>query len=146
MMRSLLLVVVGLSVGCSGAGGGSSVPRAVADGWSAKWCQASPGNTKEQLIGIMGAATFTTDTTLTWSAYQYQFNAFLDPDGTVRQLDVNIHSLSEAEQAAFACEKIRTKESMARAAENARRRGARTLSPARWSRTPRCRRSSALQS
>ena len=119
MMRSLLLVVVGLSVGCSGAGGGSSVPRAVADGWSAKWCQASPGNTKEQLVGIMGAATFTTDTTLTWSAYQYQFNAFLDPDGTVRQLDVNTHSLSEAEQAAFTCEKIRTKESMARAAENA---------------------------
>jgi len=55
-----------------------------------------------------------------WSAYQYQFNAFLDPDGTVRQLDVNSHSLSEAEQAAFTCEKIRTRKSMARAAENER--------------------------
>jgi hypothetical protein len=119
-MRLLLVVVVGLSAGCSGGGGTSSVPRAVADGWSAKWCQAAPGNTKEQLIGIMGAATSTTDTTLMWAAYQYQFNAFLDPDGTVRQLDVNTHSLSEAEQAAFTCEKIRTKESMARAAENER--------------------------
>ncbi len=120
MMRLLLVIVVGLSVGCSGGGDTSGVPRAVADGWSAKWCQAAPGNTKEQLIGIMGAATSTTATTLSWSAYQYQFNAFLDPDGTVRQLDVNAHSLSEAEKAAFACEKIRTKQSMARAAENER--------------------------
>ena len=57
MNRSLFPVVVGLSVGCSGAGGSSSVPRAVADSWPAKWCQAAPGNTKEQLIGIMGAPT-----------------------------------------------------------------------------------------
>jgi len=56
MMRLLIGVVVGLSVGCSGAGGTSSVPRAVADGWSAKWCQASPGNTKEQLIPRLRAA------------------------------------------------------------------------------------------
>jgi hypothetical protein len=119
MIRMLLVVAVGLSAGCSVAGDTSSVPRAVADGWSAKWCQAAPGNTKEQLIGIMGAATTTTDTTLSWSAYQYQFNAFLDPDGTVNQLDVNTHSLSEAEQAAFTCEKIRSKRSVARAAKNA---------------------------
>jgi len=117
MNRSLLLVVVGLSVGCSGAGGTSSVPRAVADSWSAKWCQAVPGNTKEQLIGIMGAPTGTTDTTLMWSAYQYQFNAFLDPDGTVNQLDNNVHSLSEAEQAALTCAPVRTKRSVARAAK-----------------------------
>jgi len=115
MNRSLLLVVVGLSVGCSGAGGTSSVPRAVADSWSAKWCQAAPGNTKEQLIGIMGAPTGTTDTTLMWSAYQYQFNAFLDPDGTVNQLDNNVHSLSEAEKAALTCATVRTKRSVARA-------------------------------
>jgi hypothetical protein len=119
MMRLLLVAVAGLSVGCSGAAGGGSVPRTVADGWSAKWCQAAPGNTREQLIGIMGPATSTTDTTLMWAAYEYQFNAFLDPDGTVRQLDVNTHSLSDAQQAAFACEKIRTKAAMARAAKNA---------------------------
>jgi len=61
MNRSLFLVVVGLSVGCSGAGGSSTVPRAVADSWPAKWCQAAPGNTKEQLIGIMGAPTGVAD-------------------------------------------------------------------------------------
>src|SRR3954466_3091382 len=119
MMRLLLLAVAGLSVGCSGAGDGGSVRRTVADGWSTKWCQAAPGNAKEQLSGIMGPATSTTDTTLMWAAYEYQFNAFLDPDGTVRQLDVNTHSLSDAQQAAVTCEKIRTKAAMARAAKNA---------------------------
>jgi hypothetical protein len=119
MTRLLFVVVVGLSVGCSGGAGTSGVPRSVADGWSAKWCQAAPGNTKEQLVGIMGAPTGTTDTTMTWSAYQYQFNAFLDPDGTVKQLDVNTHSLSEAEQAAFTCAKVRTRHSVAEAARNA---------------------------
>jgi hypothetical protein len=119
MKRLLLVVVIGLSAGCSGAGGTGSVPRAVAEGWPAKWCQAAPGNTKEQLVSIMGAPTSTADTTLTWSAYQYQFNAFLDPDGTVKQLDVNTHSLSEAEQAALTCAKVRTKRSVAQAAKNA---------------------------
>ena len=65
----------------------------------------------------MGAPTIPTDTTLMWSAYQYQFNAFLDPDGTVNQLDNNVHSLSEAEQAALTCATVRTRRSVARAAK-----------------------------
>jgi hypothetical protein len=106
--------------GCSGAGSANGVPRGVADSWSAKWCQAAPGNTKAQLVALMGEPTGKSDTTMTWSAYQYQFNAFLDPDGTVNQLDVNPHSLSDAEQAAFTCAKVRTRESMALAARMAK--------------------------
>ena len=53
---------------------------------------------------------------MTWSAHQYQFNAFLEPDGKVRQLDINKHSLSDAEKAALNCSDVRTEESAAEAA------------------------------
>ena len=38
---------------------------------------------------------------MSWSAHQYQFNAFFEADGTVRQLDINQHKLSDAEKAAL---------------------------------------------
>lgn len=52
---------------------------------------------------------------MTWSAYQYQFNAFIEADGTARQLDINKHSLSDAEKAGLKCSDVRTRESAAEA-------------------------------
>ena len=115
MMRILLCVLfVAVIAGCGGDPSGIS--RGVADAWPAKWCEAEPGITKDQLAAIMGKPTSGAAEFMSWSAHQYQFNAFLDADGTVRQLDANEHSLSDAEKAALKCESIRTRESAARAA------------------------------
>ena len=131
-MKTLLIglaVAAGMTA-CSGAGGTSSggqVSQTTADGWSAKWCQAQPGVDREQLIAIMGAPTNKSDTTMTWSAHQYQFNAFFDEKGTVKQLDTNTHSLSAAEQSALPCEPIRTPATISRAAAKAAAKPARTF-------------------
>ena len=120
MKRILIgVAVVASMAGCSGvgnSGGAFGVSQSAADAWPAKWCQAAPGNTKEELTAIMGPPTGSSPTTMSWSAHQYQFNAFLDADGKVEQLDINPHSLSAAEQAALKCEKTRTRASMAAAA------------------------------
>jgi hypothetical protein len=92
------------------------VSQSTADAWPAKWCQAQPGITREALTAIMGAPTGTSPTTMSWSAHQYQFNAFFDAAGSVRQLDINTYALSAAEQAALKCAKVRTRASVARAA------------------------------
>lgn len=107
-------LVVASMAACSGSGG-SGISQSAADAWPAKWCQAEPGVTKEALLAIMGPPTGSSSTTMTWSAHQYQFNAFLNADGKVEQLDTNPHSLSAAEQAALKCEKIRTRASVERA-------------------------------
>ena len=105
--------------GCSGSGSSSGMPQSIADGWPAKWCQAEPGNTKEKLVALMGPPTVATAGGMTWSAHRYQFNAFFDSDGTVRQLDINNYSLSAAEKAALACASVRTRRSVAAAARAA---------------------------
>ncbi len=110
-MPGVALVV--MIAGCSGADDASDVPHSVADSWPAKWCQAEPGIGKEELEAIMGAPTGASATYMSWSAHQFQFNAFLDPDGTVRQLDTNTHSLSDSEKSGLQCETIRTQESVA---------------------------------
>jgi hypothetical protein len=56
---------------------------------------------------------------MSWSAHQYQFNAFLDSGGRIEQLDINTHSLSAAERAALKCETVRTRATVARAASKA---------------------------
>ena len=123
MKRFLVGFVVAASMAaCSVAGSMGSDPQvsqSAADAWPAKWCQAQPGNTKEELIAIMGAPTGSSPTTMSWSAHQYQFNAFFDSKGKVEQLDINTHSLSAAEQAALKCETIRTRATVARAASKA---------------------------
>lgn len=115
------VIVIGIAAafaGCSeGSRATSGVPKSVAETWSAKWCQAQPGSTKEALVAIMGPPTGASPEHMSWSAHQFQFNAFLDPAGTVRQLDINRHSLSEAEKAALRCDPVRTRESVAPAAE-----------------------------
>jgi hypothetical protein len=113
MKASLVVIVAALIAGCSGGDSTSATPQSVADAWPAKWCQAEPGVAKQQLATIMGQPTSASDTHMSWSAHQYQFNAFLDPDGTVNQLDINLHSLSDAEKAALKCDKVRTRNSMA---------------------------------
>jgi hypothetical protein len=67
----------------------------------------------------MGPPTDTSPTTMSWNVKQYRFYAFLDPDGRVRQLDINTYSLSAAEQAALSCATVRTIKSMAGAAARA---------------------------
>jgi hypothetical protein len=100
-----------LIVGCSGSAT-TAIPQSVADAWPLKWCQAEPGMPKEQLVSIMGQPTSTSAEHMSWSAHQYQFNSFLDPDGTVRQLDINLYSLSDAEKSALKCGDVRTRKSM----------------------------------
>lgn len=63
-------------------------------------------------MGIMGPPTSSSPSSLTWSARQYQFNAFLDEGGKVRQLDINEYDLSAAEKAALKCKSVRSRESM----------------------------------
>jgi hypothetical protein len=118
-MKKLLigLVVAAAMTACSAAGS-AQVSQSAADAWPAKWCQAQPGATKEELVAIMGPSTGSSPTTMTWSAHQYQFNAFFDENGKVRQLDINPHSLSAAEQAALKCEQIRTRATVERGASS----------------------------
>ena len=62
----------------------------------------------------MGQPTGSSAKHMTWSAHQFQFNAFLEADGTVRQLDINQQSLNDAEKAALECDDVRTRESAAK--------------------------------
>ena len=101
---------------CGGAAVDAAAPQNSGDAWPIKWCEAMPGNTRAELVAIMGPPTDTSPTTMTWAAKQYRFYAFLNPDGRARQLDINTYSLSPAERAALKCDKVRTRSSMARAA------------------------------
>jgi len=129
-MKSLIVgVVVAASMAAASlsAGRAPQVSQSVVDTWPVKWCQAQPGNTREQIVAIMGAPTGTSPTTIMWSAHQYQFNAFFDGKGTMEQLDVNTYSLSAAEKAAFKCETIRTRATVARATAKAAAKPPRTI-------------------
>lgn len=112
-MKLMRVMITVLIAGCSG-GNGSSASQGAAAAWPTKWCQAQPGITKEQLVGIMGPPTTSFPDAMSWAdRHHYQFNAFLNEDGTVRQLDINQASLTDAEKAALQCEDVRTKRSMA---------------------------------
>lgn len=65
------------------------------------------------MVAVMGDPTSSSDETMSWSAHQYQFNAFFGADGKVRQLDINRHSLGEAEKAALKCAPVRDADSVA---------------------------------
>jgi hypothetical protein len=119
-MKFLPVVFVVLIAGCSGGSGTSTsqgpaqdAAQGVASAWPTKWCQARPGISKEQLVSIMGQPTHAFPTQMSWSDDHYQFNAFLEQDGTVRQLDINKASLTDAEKAALQCSDVRTQRSMA---------------------------------
>jgi len=106
-------------VSCSGASDGSA-SGALAGSLPAKWCQAEPGMTKGALVALMGPASSESDEFASWQANEYQFNAFLEPDGTVRQLDTNTYKLSDKQKAALTCPTIRNVSQMRAAAEAAK--------------------------
>jgi hypothetical protein len=112
-MKFLLLMVVMLVAGCS-AENGTTASQSASSTWPAKWCQAQPGISKEQLVNLMGQPTHVFPTQMSWSDNHYQFNAFLEQqDGTVKQLDINLASLTDAEKAGLQCKDVRTQRSMA---------------------------------
>lgn len=116
------LVCVALLAACSGKSTGGGASGGVADTWPVKWCQAEPGMTKDALIALMGPPSGSSAEFANWQANEYQFNAFLEPDGTVRQLDTNTYGLSDKQKAALTCPNIRTASQMrasARAAAEA---------------------------
>ena len=123
-MKNVLMgvAILAAATACSvagSAGDGRQVAQSAAAAWPARWCDAQPGITREQLVAIMGPETDKSPTTMTWGAHQFQFNAFFDPNGTVKQLDINTYALSKAEQAALKCATVRTRATVARAAARA---------------------------
>jgi hypothetical protein len=123
-MKKVLMgiVTVAALTACSASGSAGNAPQVsqqAANAWPARWCDAQPGITREQLVAIMGPETSKSPTTMTWSAHQYQFNAFFGDSGTVTQLDINTYSLSKAQQAALKCDPIRTRATVASAAAKA---------------------------
>ena len=100
-MKFALLMIGMLIVGCSGKGS-NSVSSATASAWPAKWCQAKPGMTKEELVNVMGQPTSASAKQMTWTDDHYRFYAFLEDSGTVEQLDINAVDLTAAEKAGLA--------------------------------------------
>ena len=115
MRSSLGLVFLGLHSGCSGA---NNIPSGAQedDGRLVSWCQAQPGITRQQLLALMGPPSTALDTQMTWTRNTVQFHAFLDADGTAKQLDINDQTLSDAQKASLQCQTTRTRRSVAAAA------------------------------
>jgi hypothetical protein len=121
MKNMVIGVALAAACGLTAAAGmvSTSEGQAGVDSWPGKWCEAQPGNTKEQVVALMGPPTDTSPTTMTWAARQYRFYAFLDAAGRVKQLDINTYSLSPADKASLKCETVRTTATVARAAKKA---------------------------
>lgn len=107
-LAGVLLGAIGLLTVSADAADATSVSRKMADTWPDQWCQALPKMKRNELIALMGPPTTDTGNTLSWSAYQYHFNAFLAADGVVKQLDINASSLSASEKSALKCDTTRT--------------------------------------
>jgi len=92
------------------SGSSASRPASATEvrGWAANWCQAQPGISKAQLIAIMGKPTsdFSAESS-SWDGYEWQFNAFYDANGNVRQLDINDYRLTAADKATITCDTTR---------------------------------------
>ncbi len=114
-MKHLVFLFGTLVAGCSGSGSGPT-SQGDASAWPAQWCQAQPGMSKEALVRLMGPPSTTLPEEVTWSDDHYQFYAYLEPDGSVRQLDINSIHMTPAEKAGMKCGTGRTKESLAEAA------------------------------
>lgn len=121
------VAVVGLAVllaGCgdSGSKTGQTTPstarapaapsRSEVASWPTKWCSVEPGVSVSQLEATMGPPTQDdsqnpTDPSLSWSAYEYQFNAFVGVDGNIRQMDINTIQMTDSEKSALKCDTTR---------------------------------------
>ena len=111
-MKYLVLICGVLVAGCSGKGAGPASSIA-ARAWPTQWCQAQPGMRRDQLVGVMGPPTSASAKQMTWSDDHYRFYAFLEQDGSTRQLDINLADLTPAEKAGLQCKDVRSKSSMA---------------------------------
>jgi hypothetical protein len=86
----------------------SGPTKAEVQQWPAKWCTLQIGMTRAQVKSVMGTPTgeFGPDTSTpqaSWSAYDYQFNAFFDITDHVKQLDINDYSMTASEKAQLGC-------------------------------------------
>jgi hypothetical protein len=104
-----------LCAGCSGNNSGAA-SQGNADAWPTHWCQAQPGMSKDALVQLMGPPSTVLPEEVTWSNDHYQFYAYLHPDGSVRQLDINSIHMTAAEKAGMQCKTGRSKGSIAEAA------------------------------
>lgn len=114
------LITLALLAGCSGShtvAAGTSPAAAE----TAKWCNAKPGATREQLLALMGKPVTALDTQLIWEAPPLRFLAFLDADGTAKQLEISTHDLSESQIAALPCRPVRSRRAMMLEAAAARK-------------------------
>ncbi len=80
--------------------------------WPVEWCKTQPGMSRDQMRALMGTPTSeygasTGNPQMSWSAFNYQFNAFFDVNDHVRQLDINTIALSATDSAAIACDVTR---------------------------------------
>lgn len=109
-------VLLALLTACSGGEKTANVVPASSDASADHWCQAQPGNNREQLIALMGPPTSEPPNQLGWTVGDYAYTAFLDADGTAKQLDIHTSSLSDDEIAALKCKPTRTRRAMELAA------------------------------
>jgi hypothetical protein len=105
------LLTLAFLAGCTGAHTPAiGTTASAAD--AAKWCNAKPGATREQLLALMGKPVTALDTQLIWAAPPLRFLAFLDANGTAKQLEISTHDLSESEIAALPCKPVRSRRAM----------------------------------
>lgn len=76
---------------------------------TAKWCSAKPGVAREQLLALMGKPLTSLDTQLSWALPPLRFTAFLDANGTAKQLEISTRDLSDSEIAALPCKPVRSR-------------------------------------
>lgn len=92
MLRAAAVAAL-LALAACGGTDASSGPKAVtaaeAQTWPAKWCQTSPGMTRDQVVAIMGEPTERFTESFKWLAFEFRYSAFFDSDGTARQLDMD---------------------------------------------------------
>jgi hypothetical protein len=88
-----LLVITDSSESDSSAG----YPTAAdAQAWPVKWCQVRPGMTLADADAIMGKPTGTFSDQHEWDGFQWSFTAFINSDGTIRQLDSTEQGATQA--------------------------------------------------
>jgi hypothetical protein len=109
-MKALLVLVYIMMAASSG---GNAAAKSASADWPNKWCDAKPGMTKDQIVGLMGAPTTATATSLAWSDNHFRFYAFMDSDGTAKQLDINQADLTAMEKQGLKCKAVRTRHSVA---------------------------------
>jgi hypothetical protein len=122
VLAALVITAGALGAGCSPDSSSSpstvTIPRSVTStsiptlgvvkGWVTKWCAIQLGISKAQLVAIMGKPTEPSNgQSDRWQGYGWQFNAFYDTAGNVRQLDINENGLNAAEKADLGCDATR---------------------------------------